>query len=121
MHQAETVPLFSHDGSLTVPDCEAAPDGVFKNQGNPQPDAYEGNPPLRQGCQVLSQTASVRVFPKSRTAGIRDKSRRNRGLDGRGISGKIRITKGYSASPPMLSRISFKNMPFIRFSFSMAS
>jgi len=38
--EAETVTLFSHGGSLTVPDCEAAPDGVFKNQGNPQPDAY---------------------------------------------------------------------------------
>jgi len=45
MHQAETVTLFSHDGSLTVPDCEAAPDGVFKNQVNPQPDAYGVLPP----------------------------------------------------------------------------
>ncbi|OQY60237.1 MAG: hypothetical protein B6245_02400 [Desulfobacteraceae bacterium 4572_88] len=39
--------LFLHDGSLTVPNCEAAPDGVFKNQGNPQPDAY-GDSPGRQ-------------------------------------------------------------------------
>jgi len=45
MHQAETVTLFSHDGSPTVPDCEAAPDGVFKNQGNPQPDAYGASAP----------------------------------------------------------------------------
>ena len=46
MRQAETVTLFSHGGSLTVPDCEAAPDGVFKNQGNPQPDAYGLAPPV---------------------------------------------------------------------------
>ena len=59
MRQAETVTLFSHDGSLTVPDCEAAPDGVFKNQGNPQPDAYHTLTICVTGQSIVTKSKAV--------------------------------------------------------------